>query len=624
MNKVLEKLYGLEGWKVFLHEKKPHVEVNGHLFPAEYHPFSIYSKLYREETNPDLKYNSLKRMHDLMWPAFIPSWNYWDEDRFREHCVGWNAISWAGNASSGKSHCGARLGVLKFFSDPTATTVIVCSTTLESLNTRIFGYVTRLLSEKEVEISYSFLRSKPPKILYDIEDKIHGIYAIAAKEGDDDRAIKDIIGRHPKRSLMIILDEAPDLSPAILSAMPNLEAGAIDFSIIAIGNPKSKMDLHGAFSTPKDGWASVSPQTHTRWETTQKNGICLLFSGNNSPAIHEKDPIKKEILSKFLITKDQLDSKAKLYGEKSVSYLRFVLGFWQDSAYDSTVINEKFLSEFNVRKTAEWGGIYPLQVVAGLDVAFSTGGDNCILRLGILGQDTSGKVLLDFRGEELLFKLKIIANHEKSAELQIAEQVIAILRMHNCPLDNLALDATGQGRALGEVIKLKANSYLSPIKIYSTRIGTKNVTAWDVVVKTALDLWTDLRDFIQTDSVRGLDVTALRQLTTRKLITKAGINRQQLESKIDYKSRMQNISPSLAHSPDEADSIALCLQAAKIKFGFLPGQKYDVSRVESFNLEKWNARMMENKALGEQVRAYNPVADFLGSQEDSSDPTFRH
>ena len=49
-----------------------------------------------------------------------------------------------------------------------------------------------------------------------------------------------------------------------------------------------------------------------------------------------------------------------------------------------------------------------------------------------------------------------------------------------------------------------------------------------------------------------------------------------------------------------------------------------MSRVESFNLEKWNTRLLENQLAGEQARSYNPVADFLGSQEDVSGPIFKH
>lgn len=609
VNSELIALIRNEGWEIILDPKtkKPSIKASNIIIPGLHHPFAIYSKFCREETNPELKYMHLLKMHDLMWPGDVRTWTYWEERRFRAYCDGYNFISYAGGASTGKSYSAAKLGILFWLMDPGNRTLLVSSTTLESLNTRIFGYCTRLLAEKAVNVNYTFLRSKPPKVLFDPADHIHGIFAIAAKEGDEDRTIKDIIGRHPRKAMMVIVDEASDTPVSLLSALPNLQAGGIEFCLIAIANSKSRFDLHGSLSTPLAGWKSVDPLKDIKWQTTQKNGICLYFSPYESPAIHEKDPEKKRLLSKFYITSEDLLAKKKLYGEKSDSFYRFILGFWKDENTDDTVVSSKFLSEFGVRRLAEWSGIYPLQICAGLDPAFSTGGDQCILRLGILGQDVTGKILLDFRKEELLFRIKLQANSLKSAELQIADEVLRILNSYNCQLCNLAVDSSGQGRALTEVIKLRANSMYSPLKIYSIAFLGEKSKSFDVIVKPAITLWTDIRDFIQTDSLRGFDETTIAQLTSRLLITRH--NKMALEPKGIYKARMGSISPNLAHSPDEADSLALCLQAAKIKFGFTPGQQRDIQKIESFDLEKWAARIYEAEAI-EEKHSFSPIATF--------------
>lgn len=611
MDRELQALILNEGWKTTVKNGKEIVVVNGNEYPVT-HPFAIWSKIYREEDNPELKYQALKRMHDLMWPQFIPTWNYWDERRFRRHCSGHKCITYAGGASTAKSHCAARIAILFWLADPAHRTVIVASTTLESLNSRIFGYCIRFLDQAKVNVDYTYRQGMPPKILFDTKDKIHGIYALAAKQGDDDKAIRDIIGRHPDRGMMVVLDESTDMPVALLNALPNLEAGGIEFQLVAIGNSNNKFDLHGSLSTPRDGWNSIDPMKQTEWETTQKDGICLFFSCYESPAIFETDPVKKELLSKFLITQEQIDSKIKLYGAKSDSFWRFVLGFWRmDGSGDDLVLSKVFLNEFNVRRLTEWSGAYPLQIIGGLDPAFSTGGDDCILRLAVLGQEVSGKIVLDFRGEELIFKIPILANTQKSAELQIAEKVLEILASYNVTLNNVAIDATGQGRALGEVIKLRARIFDTPIKIYSTKFGSSAQKSFDVDVKTTLELWTDIRDFIQTDQIRGLDEETITQLTSRLISLSEG-GKRSLESKAKYKARMQSISPSLAHSPDRADAAALCLQAAKMRFAFVPGQKRDIVVQQSFDMEKWHASIMEGKAREQETkpnRGY-PVADF--------------
>lgn len=610
MPKEITDLIKDEGWEITWKEGKQIVLVNGTAYPVV-HPFSIHSKIYREETNPEIKYQSLRRMHALMWPKLQGTWNYWDERRFRAHCEGHNYITYAGGASTGKSHCGAMLAILFFFADPAHRAVLIASTTLESLDSRIFGYCIRLLSTAEVPLVYTHRQGMPPKILYNTKDKIHGMFAIAAKRGDDEKAISSIIGRHPDRALLVLLDEATDMPPALLKALPNLSAGGIEWQVVAIGNSNSKFDLHGALSTPKDGWKNIDPLKVNRWETTQKNGICLFFSCYESPAIFEQDPVKRSRLAQFFITEKQIEEKAKLYGSNSDSFWRFVLGFWRDDGSDDVVLSKVFLDEFNVRKITEWSGFYPLQIVGGLDVAFSTGGDAVILRLAILGQDTEGRIVLDFRKEELLFRIKILANAGKSAELQIADAVIKILSQYNCSLGNIAIDANGQGRAVGELIRVRAAVLEMPIKIYSVRIGSGAQDSFDVTIKSTLELWTDIRDFIQTDQIRGLDETTIGQLTSRLIEVQSGSGKRVLEKKLSYKSRMGSISPTLAHSPDEADACALALQVAKIKFGFRPGQRRDIEIKESFELEKWHAQLMAKQVEENHSQGYSPpIADF--------------
>jgi hypothetical protein len=605
MDKEIVKLIKEEGWEV----KNGKVVVYGKEFPLV-HPFAIHSKLYRTEENPDIKYQHLKRMHDLMWPGYVASWNYWDERRFRAHCEGYNYISYAGGASTGKSNCAARLALLFWLANPAKRTVLVASTTLESLNSRIFGYCSRFLDQAAIKHTYTYYEGKPPKILYNTKDRIHGVYAVAAKQGDDDKAIKDLIGRHPEEGLMIILDESTDMPLSLLKSLPNLEAGGIFFQIMVIGNSLSKLDLHGALSTPKEGWKSVDPLKHIEWETTQKNGICLFFSCYDSPAIHEQDPEKKKVLSRFLITKERLEENIIKYGKDSEAFWRFVLGFWRNDGSDDTVLSYAFIKEFNTQRTTEWFGRAPLKVVAGLDVAFSTGGDQVVLRLGVLGQEMGGQIVLDYGKDSLLFKLKLLANTDRSAELQIAEQVLSVLQSYHCPVSSLAIDVTGQGRAIGEVIRLRAGAVENPIKIYSTKVGQAATREFDVVVKNSLELWTDMRDFIQTDQIRGLDDVTIVQLTSRRIEVQEKSGKRVLESKAKFKAAMGSINPSMARSPDEADAAALVLQAAKIKYGFRPGQRIDVIKQESFDMAKWEAELMHKREEAAVLKALSPVATF--------------
>lgn len=609
-----------EGWEIKGKGESGQIIAEGQIF--EYtHPFAIHSKLYRSSTNPDIKFNHLYAMQRYAWPDYEETWNYWDERRFRALCRGYNYISYAGGASTGKSDCAGRLALLYWLCAPHKRTVIVASTTLGSAQRRIWGYITRLRSELKIPLQFQAYSGNNPRLVYNKDDPIHGMYAVAAGRGTDEKVISNWIGNHPKEAILVILDEATELEPALLKSLVNLESGGIEFCCMALGNSNSRNDLHGMMSTPKIGWEKLDPDKTNEWETTQKNGICLYFNCDESPAIFEKNADKKKKLSRFFITETQIAEKKKLYGEKGVSYLRFVKGLWPAENVDETIVSKTFINDFNVRENAEWFGVERMQMCAGLDPAFSQGGDKCILQMGILGTDTAGNVVLDFRNGKLRHEVPVLVG-PKSIELQICEYVLRLLRQYKCSLGSLCIDANGQGRALGELLRQTAMnlgySDLStemPLKIYSTKAGSVKQKSFDVIIKTNYELWSTVKAFIQTRQLRGVDPITVSQLTSRMVTTKNG--QQILEAKTEYKTRMGGINPSLAHSPDEADAVALCLQAAILRFGFRIGQRMEIPRVDSFADMKMYALQKEQEAEAARKKAARglPEANFQSFYE---------
>lgn len=509
----------------------------------------------------------------------------------------------ASGGSTGKSYDAAKLNVLFWNSKPNGRANIIASTTLASLDGRIWGYVLKLMKTSRLQFQYKYMRSKPPSILYDTTDPLCGMFAIAAKRGDDDTAINTWIGRHPPDGMMVTLDEGTDMPVALLKALPNLEKGQLgQFHVMIIGNSNSKYDLHGSLSTPKNGWESINKEHDTRWETTQDNGICLYFNCYDSPAITDPDPEKRAKLGKFLITAEQIKQDIIKYGKDSIQFYRFTLGFWKDDSTESTVISRTFLRNFSHEQNTEWSPYTTLKALAGLDPAFSYGGDNCVLRLGILGLDTNGQIILDFRKTDLLFYIRTLANSTDSIELQICKQVIKILNEFRIPLRDLAIDCSGQGRAFAEVMRLQANVIDQPIKLYSTqsyRIGrfeNKKQTP-DVQLISSYELWIAVRRFLESNNIRGMDPIAVNQLVTRLITEENG--RVNLEKKEEYKKRMGAISPSLALSPDEMDAAALVLQVAIRNYGFYPGQTVQQHLVDGYgvpHLSKVMNQKMEAKA----------------------------
>lgn len=580
-----------EGWKVVKQQNKYllHTSYDKDLGLLKLqHPALVHLNIYKDHPDSEIRLQHLKKARDYFWPG--RDWHYWTERRYRAHCENWNYITLAAGASAAKSWDIGELAILFWYANPTERNVTIASVTLSSLLTRVWGYVTNHIKSMAISLPYKYYRGQTPKILYEDpnptgasrrnkidDDTLHGIFAVTAKVGDDDQAVATWIGKHPRDKIMLVLDECTDMPMAILNATPNLNSHPEKFQLIGIGNSKSTNDLHGVLSTPENGWNSVSPDL-IQWKTTQKNGICLYFSPYDSPAIHEPDPIVRKRLEKYLMGADNLASKEIELGKDSENFYRWVLGFWKSRNTEEVVVTEGFLQDFKPSTRAEWSGYYPVTRVAGLDPAFSTGGDKCILRFADVSHTFDNKMKVDFRQTDLMFEIVLRALQDKSVELQIADEAIRLMKSHNVLLEHLAIDVTGQGRAIGEVIRLR-NEQLgyplgmgNPLKIYAMSSHNKakrGKSVPDILPVSTHDLWNYMREFIQHDQLCGLDNKSIYQLTNRRVFEDPRTKRKVLETKKEYKTRMSGIGK--AHSPDEADASSLCVQVVVERLLIKPG-----------------------------------------------------
>lgn len=619
------------------------VIVRGQVFPL-CHPYDIHITLYRRCTDADERYFHMKRAHDYLWPEFAETWNHWDERRFRAHCADYEQIVLAGGASVAKSHCVGRIACLFYLSNPKKNAVLIASTTLESLEGRIWGYVVKFLDTAALPLPVKILEGKPPKVLpLGVKGKTHGMFAVAIKQTDDDTTIANLIGRHPDKRFLVCLDEATEMSPAITKAFPNWKKGVDHCQIWAIGNSNAKNDLHGALATPRVGWGNIDPMRDLVWPTMHDNGICIYFNPYDSPAIIESDPAKRALLSRFLPTLRSIKEDEARYGRESSAFYRFTMGFWQKQSIENTVLTEAFVTEYDISRSAEWSGFAPLHVVAGLDPAFARGGTGCVLRLGILGHTVTGQVVLDYRDTELLFPIDVRAGNERSGELQLVAGVLEVLVLYQCALQNVAIDATGGGRALGELLRIvslqpeyrarvvgSGNDLIKIVSVGKSSGLNRSHKDPSIIIATPSDLWFQFKNFLSNKQIKGLDKATVFQFVNRMTKTdKHG--KLVLETKDEYKARMNAIDPKMAHSPDEADASVLTLHSAILRYGFHQGQRHEVRAMDPRAMEKmlvYEAMRRERLGLGpggfderkrETARAAI-VPNFSGALEDVPKP----
>lgn len=106
-----------EGWTIYKNPKKgkdpylvktPYEDDIGPLKAK--HPAFLHLDIYAKSKLPSVKFQHLKKAHDLFWPQEL--WHEWTERRFKAHCEWHNFISQAGGASKAKSYDWAKLAVL--------------------------------------------------------------------------------------------------------------------------------------------------------------------------------------------------------------------------------------------------------------------------------------------------------------------------------------------------------------------------------------------------------------------------------------------------------------------------------------------------------------------------------
>lgn len=469
------------------------------------------------------------------------------------------------------SYDAARIAILFWLANPTGRTVVVASTSLGDLESRIWGYIKKFyLLENKLQLPGRMYSSNAPKILMRKEDSVHGMFALPLQKGTSQRTASSLIGRHPDEGFLAIIDESTDVTPGFIDAIPNWQQGVTTFQLIAIGNSSSRFDPHGLLAKPLTGWHSIDPDYDSEWET--KQGKCLYFDCYQSPAITENSDLqKKEALGKFLFTEEKINEAKLKYGDNTPAFWRFVRGFWPQDDLAKTILTPVMADKFGVADTVEWEGTTPLIRLAGLDPAFHSDGDDCVFRWATLGMSTSGKMVLDFGGKDNIHYIRIDDSSKEPAEYQILHQAKAICNKLGIPPKNLAVDTWGSGSGLGAILtkEWSKDIYHVASSGHPTELLVSlqsDDRACDVYDRRITELWFSLRQLVQTEQIKGLDTISIEQFCTRTYEWKS--NKYKIEPKNEYKVRLGKVDNHYK-SPDEADSVCLIVDLARQFFNLV-------------------------------------------------------
>ena len=505
--------------------------------------------------------------HNLIWPEFAPTYHEWTHERFKTFLEGHKVISLAGGAGTAKSADAARYALLWWWALPEHRTVIVCSTTITALSKRIWAYITAGCYKSCGNLPGIISNSPPPKILHDRRDPKHGIHGAALKEGQTERTLADLIGIHPDEGLLVIVDEATDVTPAIYDAITNWDAGGVKFQMIVIGNSKSRLDPHGRLSKPIAGWNTIDPDNDTKWETD--NGVCLYHDCYKSPYVQH--PERKQL--SFLISSKKIAMEQKRLGINDPKFWRFVRGFWPPDDITKTVLSLSMVEKYRAQEPARWEGRWQI-TLAGLDPAFTSEGDECILRFATMGPDERGILCLDFGGEENVISLALNAKSKEPISYQIVRQTKEECIGRGVLPNHFGADTWGFGIGAGDIFETEWSDEIHriiTIGAASDRYVDSEMTdqAFQLYDRAVTEMWFAMKSFCESGQIRGLDDATIEEFCTREYSWKG--RRLSIEKKKDYKERM-GYGDGPTGSPDRADAATIVLEVAQ-RLGFAPGKR---------------------------------------------------
>lgn len=490
-----------------------------------------------------------RKASEILWPKLV--WNPWLEKQIESLCENqW--ISWAGCGASGKTFGSALYALVWWLASPTQSSVILTSTTAKMIRKRCWANIQHLYSTCDGRFPGNMVDSKTTLQSSKGDDK-NAIFAVAVLEGSTTKAVANIQGIHSPRILCIV-DEATDTPAAAFEAASNLSKGCKEFQFLAIGNPNSRLDQHGRFSSPKAGWGSVSVDTD-EWPT--ERGVCVRFDGMKSPNV-KAGRTKHE----YLITIDQVKQAAEFEGEASPKFWTYTRGFWAPEGVCRTVLSETLC----IKHDANGRHIFTSKsfMVAGLDPAFG-GGDRCVLRIAELGDLQDGSTGIQL-GDTI--QINVRSDSTEPVHYQIARQVREICESRGIAPNHLAIDATGEGGGLCDIIAHEWSPLIRRVE-FGGKASERPVSAEDprpaheAYNNRVTELWFSVREWLVRGRLKGLDDNTTTEFCQR--IFDDSKRRLILETKLSMKGRT-------GRSPDLADAACLVVELARqLAGGILTG-----------------------------------------------------
>lgn len=477
-----------------------------------------------------------------------------------------------GSASSQKTSHAAEWVLLDYWCFPENTLVLVTTTTVDKLESNVFGEIKSLwamgrdrfpwLAGNVVDHKHSIftddLETSP------VRDRRRGIVGKACYEGKQWVGDAVFVGIKQDR-VRFIGDELAYMAGTFLRSWNPLFSNP-DVKVIGSANADHNPDSPlGIAAEPKEGWNSLQePDKTTTWDTKFMGGRCVNLVGTDSPNFDvpegQPEPYKGLIGRKFMrrVIHDS--------GADSPDFYRLVKGVMKFTLAHSRVITRQLCLDHGAHNKAEWAGGKRIKIYA-VDPAYG-GGDRCMSGWAEFGESIDGVQIIRFTKPK---SIKINLKLTTSPEDQIANTIYEDLIQYDIPAENCFYGAFGKGTiGFAFARKFGANS---PVPIEEGGNPSKRPVRTDLRVfdetkrewrhkrcdehysKRITELWFSWHYAIEANQVRELPVEVAEDGYPREYYTVAG-NKIEIEPKDDLKER-------IGRSPDMADWASFIIEGAR-------------------------------------------------------------
>lgn len=526
------------------------------------------------------------QFESLLWPH--KKWHKWSElilDSYLKH----RSIGCMGPASSGKSFCFATDSLADYYCFSDCTTVMVCSTTREMLEQRIWGEVKKhhLLAKRVRSWIPGHIKESRQRIVtavrdFEVEgmDVRNGFLGVPCKKGNDYVGLGDFAGVKNKR-VRLIADELHLLPRVFVDAISNLDKNP-DFKAGGLGNPKDTTDALGLMCEPSaliggwDGGIDQKPGTKT-WPTRRPDGICIQLPGSDSPNL-------KGDMGIPLITQSDIDRDVAFYGTDSIWVTMMDEGKMPRGQGSRRVLTRNMCYKNRALEEPIWRNSSRTRI-ASLDAAYKgVGGDRCVyteLEFGDEADTTkdpgvqvavevlASQEIITFQSRPIISLIKqdiipINAQSKDEAEEQIVEWVKEHCEASGIPPDKFFYDA-GMRTGLVSAFSRLWSAYTVPVDCGGSasekQVSEKiQVICKDYYFNYVTEMWYSVRNIVESQQFRGLTDDVIMEFSQREW-GMVGKNKIQVEPKADMKKKT-------GRSPDLADSVAVGIEGAR-RLGFV-------------------------------------------------------